>query len=263
MTVLGNPWWSIYEDFKNNPIPTATAVPVMDEESHQQAPSNGGVEDGSFTRTKVDAGSAVQHPHFCLVCSPVDVLSGILVGSLALMGVILCEVFALAFFYLPAALAYCTAQAFSPPNVCTGVPYSFFMIFYFAFALCDSVLLFTSVLLTELVACVGYVTSLLTGGVLMARYWHQQIRRSCHGVRVMFRKLCPCKPSRTFVLWSTIRGASEGPDQHVMGAETVPIPVHHASNGMDQHPLGTVPIPIAVQHTSIPHFSDMSADAKA
>jgi hypothetical protein len=216
----------IYEDTKNNTIPTATAVPVVIDD--EPVPSNGRMTGGVDASTKVSAGPTAKQPHFCLLCSPVNLLSGFLVAFLALMLVFTCELTALVVCYLPGALIFHVAQAFSPPNVCTGIIYSSFMIFYFAFALCDSILLFVSVLVTEILACVGYITSFFTGGVLMSLFWHQQTRRCCHGVRVTFRKLLSSNPPRHFVLCRSSN--NETMEQQNMTAASVSIPVHHVAS---------------------------------
>ncbi len=87
-------------------------------------------------------------------------IGGIFVTCFAIMGVLLCEGFAL-LIYLVAASLYWIAKIFDPPNAFTGMFYSFFMIFYFAFALADSIVLLASVLVPECVSCAGWLVSAL------------------------------------------------------------------------------------------------------
>jgi len=211
--VPGNPWWRIYEDTKNNnhTVPTATAVAIDDDDdvevgnnhnnySGQDYNAPNSNSNGSSPSMK-DTNANVQYPSLCLVCSPVDTFAGVMNLGFALMGVVLTESFALFLCYIPAFILYHIANLFSPPNVLTGLFYSFFMIFYYACALGDSICLLASVLVTEIVAACGYLVSLCTGGVLMARFWHQYIRRVCHGIRIALRnKLYFSNPTRDFLL---------------------------------------------------------------
>lgn len=224
----GNPWWMIYEDTKNNKIPTATAIPVIDAELQQEiGESQQGSKNGIIAPSgnASSSESAAKQPHFCLVCNPVNLFSGFVVATVALVLVLTCEMLAMFVIYLPGALFFCCAQPFSPPNPCTGIFYSFFMIFYYAFALCDSILLITSVLLTETLACVGYIISFCTGGILISMFWHQQIRRSCHGIRVWFRKVLSCNAPRHFVLCLSRKDRTM--DQQNLVAESVSVEVVH------------------------------------
>ncbi|KAL3917267.1 MAG: hypothetical protein SGILL_004797, partial [Bacillariaceae sp.] len=124
-------------------------------------------------------------------------------------------------------LFYHMAQAFAPPNVCTGIIYSFFMIIYSALALCDSIVLFTSVIVTELLSGTGFLVGALTGGIIWGQYWHQQIRRTSHGIRVICRKkLSGNKPSRTFLF---TKKREEAMDQQNLTAEVVPVTVERDS----------------------------------
>lgn len=222
--IPGNPWWTIYEDTKNQQqIPTATAVqvtPEEDEELHQpNRPSlpNQRKENGTVYAT---AG-----PSFFMTCSPVNLFAGFLVASQALLGVLLCEFLALILCHFPAALFYHLAQAFSPENVFTGLFYSFFMILYWAFALCDSIVLLVSVILTEVLAVTAFLVGAITGGIIWGLYWHQQVRRMCHGVRVMFRQNSSGSPSRHFFFVNQKR--EEAMEQQNTTAEVVSVPVHH------------------------------------
>jgi hypothetical protein len=152
-------------------------------------------------------------------------LAGFLISSQALLGVLLCEFFALVLCHFPAGLFYHLAQVFAPPNICTGIVYSFFMILYSALTLCDSIVLLVSVLVTELVAGTGFLMGALTGGIIWGLYWHQQIRRTCHGVRIVFRNKCAGDdPPRTF--WFMKKG-QEAMDQQNLTAEVVSVSVQH------------------------------------
>lgn len=206
--VPGNPWWTIYEDTKHNGVlPTATAVPVFQDRESEgevvQQHINGRTGHKSSDHPDSSSTGADSHTHpppFYLVCSPISIFAGVLVGFHALLGTLLCEFLALFLCHFPAAVFWKSAQACSPPSICTGVPYSLCMLIYYAFALCDSIVLLTSVMVVEVLAIVGYLVELVTGGVIMATFWHQYIRRSCHGIRVKFRQLSGQDPSRHVVL---------------------------------------------------------------
>jgi hypothetical protein len=224
---LGNPWWMIYEDAKKNQIPTATAIAVIDAELHEEmGESHQGSGSVQPIGNACGTGSANKRPHFCLICNPVNLLSEFIVATLALVLVLVCELLAIFVFYIPGAIFFNLARPFSPPNACTGIFYSFFMIFYFGFALCDSILLIISVLTTEILACIGYITSFCTGGVLMSMFWHQHTRRSCHGIRVTFRNKLSCNPPRHLALCQSRN--NETMEQQNLIAESVPVHgVHH------------------------------------
>jgi hypothetical protein len=187
--IPGNPWWTIYEEAKDD-IPSATAVPVVDEEHDEEAPSTNNGTSANPNPTPVPPPNK---PPCILLCSPVDLFAGILVTFHAILGVLICEILAFAF-YLVAALFYWLAKPFGPPNACTGIFYSFLMIFYYSFAMADSICLLTSVLVTEVVACVGWLVSVCFGGIWRANHWHQYIRRICHLLRWALRSPCTNPP---------------------------------------------------------------------
>jgi hypothetical protein len=220
----GNPWWTIYEDTKRGyQIPTATAIQVTPEEDGDSSRPNR--QSPPFHRNQDETFHDTNGPSFLMTCSPINLMSGFLVASQALLGVVLCELLALILLHLPAKLFYHAAQAFSPPNVCTGICYSFLMIFYYAFALFDSIVLLVSVVLTEVLAVTAFLVGALTGGIVWGRYWHQQVRRMCHGVRIIFRQRASGPPSRHFLLfWQNREAAME---QQNTTAEVVSVPVHH------------------------------------
>jgi hypothetical protein len=169
-----------------------------------------------------------------MTCSPVNLFTGFLVWLVALLGVFLCEVMALVFCYFPAAMAYQTAQIFSPPNVCTGIMYSFFMIMYYTFSLCDSSVLFASVIVTEALAVAGFVVSLFTGGFIWAKCWHQHIRRSGHGIRILFRKASSDPPRNVLSTCFVSQNDSAIDQQNVTAVPVVSVQVHHNKGGQQQ-----------------------------
>jgi hypothetical protein len=197
----GNPWWTIYEDTKNDQIPTVTAVPVPDEqevirdqqqkdEEHLQGAS---LDSNSNTTTTSQQPSPKTMPCW-KTCSPLSIMY-----LPALFTVLFCELMALFLCYLPSALFFHTARAISPPNCCTVIFYAIFLLLYCILSFCDSIILITSVLVTELVALIAYFVGFCTGGAIWAHYLHQQIRRSCHGIRIIFRKKLSTKnPPRIF-----------------------------------------------------------------
>jgi hypothetical protein len=193
-------------------LATATAIPVAEEVKEAQQKQN-----------------STNGPSFCMTCSPVNLFAGFLVSFHALLGVLLCEFLALFLCYFPASLVYHAAQIFAPPNACTGILYSSLMIVYYSLALCDSIVLFVSVIVTETLAVVGYVVGALTGGIIWAQYWHQQIRRMCHGIRIVFRNKTPMDPPRHFVFGCFGKKRNEAMDQHTLTAEVVPVPVQHTT----------------------------------
>ena len=210
--VPNNPWWTIYEDVKYHgggvvPV-TATAVPVNDDETnnaHEQSPqglpnssSSSSASGGAAKKGKYKTNTP---PPFYLVCSPLSLMTGFFVGIMAIFGTFLCEFLALLLCHYPAVLFYKTSKTcFSPTGPFTLLPYSIFMLLYSCLAFVDSLVLLTSVILVEAMAIVGYTVQLITGGILMASFWHQYTRRSCHGIRVMFRQCSTnSEPSRHFI----------------------------------------------------------------
>jgi hypothetical protein len=113
-------------------------------------------------------------------------LVGTILIAHAFLGVLICELLAFSF-YIVAFIFYWIAKMFDPPNAITGILYSFFMILYYGFALGDSISLFCSVIVTEILAVVGWFVTFLFGGIWMANYRHQYIRRTCHLIRSAFR----------------------------------------------------------------------------
>ena len=106
------------------------------------------------------------------------------------------ELLAFVAFYLPSCFLYHSGQAFAPPNICTVVLYSFFMILYCGFWSADYMVLLSSVLVTECLGMAALCIGFLTGGCLWARQLHQYLRRVAHCVRVTFRKQKPQPQSR-------------------------------------------------------------------
>jgi hypothetical protein len=220
--LTGNPWWTIYEDTKNNrPIPFAKAVPVSnnrrDTTSNTAATSTGpskdveaggaaAVEDCDETseesssdhdvapngsrwrRRRTQGRGYVGPPHFCLTCNPIGMVCGLAISLPALVVVLSLELVALLVFHLPATLFYRCARAFAPPNICTCFLYLLFSVFRLAFSLGDSVLLLGSVLATECLGLAALVLGFATGGCLWAAFLHQNLRKTCHGLRVAFRR---------------------------------------------------------------------------
>lgn len=162
-----------------------------------------------------------------MTCSPINLFAGFLTSFHALLGVLLCEFLAFTLCHLPAAVFYHAEQTFSPPNACTGIMYSLCMIFYYSFALCDSIVLLSSVVLSESLAVMALLVGALTGGILWGQYWHQQVRRMCHGVRIVFRRKASGNPPRHFLFWNQQR--EEAMEQHNMLAEVVSVPVQDRS----------------------------------
>lgn len=207
----GNPWWTIYEDTKNDQIPTVTAVPVPDEQEvlrdqqqqkdEENCPGAASLDSSSNTTTTTSQQpSPPKSMSFWMICSPLSILVGIFMILPALFAVLFCEMMALFLCYFPSALFFHTARAISPPNCCTGIFYAIFLLLYYILSFCDSIILFISVLVTELVALIAYFVGFCTGGAMWAHYLHQQIRRLCHGIRIIIRKKFTKNPPRQFFL---------------------------------------------------------------
>mmetsp|Transcript_24274 Transcript_24274/g.45187 ORF Transcript_24274/g.45187 Transcript_24274/m.45187 type:complete len:339 (+) Transcript_24274:66-1082(+) len=232
--IPGNPWWTIYEETKNNQIPTATAVPVSTHEEGSSGLETGRDLNGTQSAAPKhdnDPPAVGSRPSFCMTCSPVNLFFGCLVSFHAFLGVLLCEMFALALCHFPAALFYRAAQIFEPPNVCTGIIYSVLMLIYYSLSFCDSIVLMVSVLIVEVIANVGFLVGFLTGGFLWGRYWHQQVRRMCHSIRVMCRKSADNPPRHFMFCCDSKRNHTM--DQQNFTAESVP--VHHVYHESTLH----------------------------
>jgi len=167
----GNPWGTIGEVWKPD-MPSAVAVPVDEE---QAAPMTTGNNNNNNSPQ-----------HFIGLCSPVELFCAFMVILLTMCGVLICEVMGLVW-YICAFVPYWLAKPMDPPNFFTGILYSFFMIFYYAFAIADSVCLLASVCVAESCAVVCWVTSMLFGGIFVANHRHQYIRRTCHAIRGSLR----------------------------------------------------------------------------
>ena len=168
--VPDNPWWTVYEECKHD-LPTATAVAVDDK-----------YDSGVSTITNPPASTQSGSPHACVLCSPIVLIIGGFLSLSAVLTVTIMELVATCF-YLVSAVFFHMSKCLSPPNVFTGLLYSLFTMLYWTFALVDSILLVTSVFVTELLAGAAFLLAFIFGGVLTARNWHQYIRRTCHLAR--------------------------------------------------------------------------------
>jgi len=211
--IPGNPWWTIYEETKNNQIPTATAVPIGNEEEQQPRKND---DDSTAIPSSSSSSASASAPNttgttllaapkampFWKTCSPLSILCGMLLCVPALVAVLSCELMALILCHFPAVVFFRAARALSPPNCCTGIFDAVLRLLYEVFSFCDSIILLASVMVAEIVALVALVVGFITGGVMWARYLHQQIRRLCHGLRIVFRLKACCttkkNPPRQF-----------------------------------------------------------------
>ena len=168
-----------------------STVNVEDEES-------GGSTCDSSNASKKDA--ETKDPSCCLTCNPFAILFGFLVAIPALVWVVSCEMISFFICYLPSVVCHKTAKMFSPPDCCTCLFYLIFKTIYGVLSFCDSMILVINVFGTEMVAAVAVFVGFLSGGCLWAKFLHQQIRRVCHGIRVVFRKNTSCRnhPRRFF-----------------------------------------------------------------
>lgn len=193
--IPGNPWWTLYENTKAE-IPTATAVAVgHDDETEECNPV------------------PPQKPHYIYLCSPINMLVGTALALGAILGVLITEILAFAF-YIVAFLMYWIARLFNPDNMFTAVFHSIFMLLYSACSLADSVCLLTSVLVTELLAGTCWIVTNPISGIWMANHWHQYIRRVCHYIRYAFRSPFE-QPPRHFadLCMPNLRAPSEATSQ--------------------------------------------------
>jgi len=256
----GNPWWTIYEETKNDPIPTATAVPIPDSGSDDDD-DDGYDDDDSDRSSDKDDGNTAEHPshlpqqgsnadnnnnndddgsssiahhrnppHCCATCSPLQLALAVLVAVPAIVGVLVCELFALVVLHVPATLVYLTAtKLLSPHNCCCcccicGCCYGVLMLVHRILCACDSIVLVVSVLVTEVVAMVACLVGFCTGGALWAGQVHQHIRKICHGIRVVVRRqttttnnnntnATDAAPPRRFCGWTTTEQPHPQPQQ--------------------------------------------------
>lgn len=177
--VPGNPWWTVYEGAKGE-IPSATAVPVSDE----QAPSALVVPDGNNpTPFNTVPPKEDRVPD---KSTGLDLLVGSILSLTAVLAVFGMELAAYVCYGISAGF-YRMAQAMDPPNACTGIFYSVFLLVYWTLAFVDSCLLLASVLTTEIVALALFILSCLFANCDMAGRWHQYLRRTCHLLRWAFR----------------------------------------------------------------------------
>lgn len=173
-----NPWWTVYEEAKHE-LPSATAVPIEDVKQHDSAAA-------AAADHKTSTATITTQANFCYRCSPLDMIVGFSLSFSAILTVAMME-FIATVIYMVSALFYQMATALSPPNIFTGIFYSIFLFTYSVFALVDSVLLVTSIVVTEFLAGTAFILSICLGGISMAFMWHQYIRRTCHLARWAFR----------------------------------------------------------------------------
>lgn len=195
--IPGNPWWSIYDETVNQ-MPYATAVAVQNGDDQptgndQLNGEEGGkhpLSSGEDSHAAASAGASSHGslpPHYLLNCSPIDVLVGSLTTFHAILGTVIMELVALIIYFIAAFFYHC-AKAMGRTNLLNGFLYSLCMILYFSFALADSILLCSSVLVTEILDMTGWLLGCLFGGVLVANLRHQFVRRICHHIRWAFRR---------------------------------------------------------------------------
>jgi hypothetical protein len=177
----------------------ATAVPVNPVKSEDDIEGGAAAEDDTEgseeskdlsqppDATKTTS-SSHKSPHFCRSCNPIAVTCGLAFSGAALVVVLTLELVALFVCYLPGTLFFHCGQAFAPPNCCSCLLYVVFMVVYSALSFADSMILLASVLVTECLCLVAYFVGMVTGGCLWAEYLQQQIRKVCHGIRIVFRK---------------------------------------------------------------------------
>jgi hypothetical protein len=208
--IPGNPWWSIYEETVNKmPYANAIAIPVTDEE-HSISSGHASVVSISEA-TPVTPSEDSPPPHFLFRCNPVDILVGLMTTSHAILGTVMMEVLALVIYFIAAFFYHC-ALAMGPPNLFNGFFYGVCMMLYFCFALVDSILLWSSVLVTETLDLVGWILGCLFGGIWVANRRHQYVRRVCHHIRWAFRHP-HLHPPRTFCKETPVGTADENQEE--------------------------------------------------
>ena len=190
LQLLGNAWWTVYEESKNSAvIPVAEAIPVSKDGTGKTELD---LEKGELSDQPETVSS--RHPHWCQTCNPIALLFGLAITIPVMAVVFALELVALLAFYLPSIFLYHSGQAFAPPNICTVVLYVTFMLLYWGFWFADYMVLLSSVLVTECLGMVALILGFVTGGCLWATQLHQHLRRVGHGIRVKFRK--PNKPTK-------------------------------------------------------------------
>jgi hypothetical protein len=218
--VPGNPWWSIYEETVNK-MPYAYARPVtpgdetnqdirteeVDDNHHDHNPQYDHEKESSSSNeplTETPSPEPKSTSPFWLVCNPIDMLVGLITIFQAVLIVFVLEVIALAFYFISAFFYKSAKATMEPVKALTAPFYALFMIMYFTFALSDSIILLSNVLVTEIFMMVGWLLGCLFGGILIANERHQYIRKVCHHIRWGFRhdftnpsrnfNLCHCSP---------------------------------------------------------------------
>lgn len=216
--VPGNPWWTIYEDTKNSEIPIATAEPVSNKTLKIEVEDSTSCTSESSNENQRDPTES-SAPHFCQRCNPIAMFCGFAVAIPALVCALACEMVALIACYAPGSMFYHAAQVFAPPSCCTCLFYFALMLVHFVLSFCDTMILLVSVITTECLGLVAFLIGFLTGGCLWARYLQQQIRRLCHGIRIIFRKKTPSnKPRRRFFF---DRNNNDNAKPHMKGVKVV------------------------------------------
>ncbi|CAB9526584.1 expressed unknown protein [Seminavis robusta] len=189
--VPGNPWWTVYEEAKND-IPIATAVAAEANETadlEEQAPPP-----PSSRPDATPTGGEVKRKS-CSEISPMAATVGFSMFLMASMSVLFLEACAICVYFFSLSF-FRLANLMDPPNLWTGLLYSTCVFFYWSCALMDSSLLLSSVLTTEFVAASSYMFCAILGGCDMAAGWHQYTRRTCHLIRWAFRSKFEYPPRR-------------------------------------------------------------------
>jgi len=217
--VPGNAWWTIYEDTKNTEIPIAIAKPVSNNTIKVEDETSG--EDSSECSDD-NHSTESSEPHFCQRCNPIAIVSGVALAIPALVVAFTFELVALIVCYAPGSMFYHIAQWFAPPDCCTCLFYVALMLVHFVLSFCDTLILLVSVMVTECLGLVAFLIGFVTGGCLWARVLPQQIRRLCHGIRIVFRKKTSHsnKPARRFFF---DRNSYDNAKPHMKGVKVVQV----------------------------------------
>uniref|UniRef100_A0A7S1Y4M9 Transmembrane protein n=1 Tax=Grammatophora oceanica TaxID=210454 RepID=A0A7S1Y4M9_9STRA len=189
--VPGNPWMTVFEEAKANELPTAHATLVVDGEDSDES------SEADVTGQTASKPAATGGP------------LGMLIGGIILVAAVATtfglELTALIVYLVSFAFAKTASALHKDLNVFTVL---FFAIFFFVWKLLsfiDILLLFLSVIFSEIMAAICTIPTTLVGGCCAGQFWHQKIRKTCHLTRWATRaKFETWDPPRSIPLTASV-----------------------------------------------------------
>lgn len=221
-----NRWSSVYEEVTSD-IPFAIAVPC----GNPVSSLNGDAEEDNQKQVEPIHPQKVETKTspFYICCSPIGMLIGCIMCVAAVVNVFVCEIVAFVFYGM-AAFVYRSSNTFREnedktiANGLSMIAYSFLMIFYYSFAMVDSLILVAaSVVITEILAATTWILTIFffVGNADTANQWHQYIRRTCHRVRWAFRS--PCQEPARSQMCSTKNESDQNEEDELETVEAQPV----------------------------------------